>query len=212
MKDFITIKENVSSEIVEKKSKFIANLFYVESVKEAEEIIKQTNKKYFDARHNCIAYRVLENEQIVEKSSDNGEPSGTAGAPMLSILQKNNLANVLVIVTRYFGGILLGTGGLVRAYSNSLLQAIENGTIVEKCIGQELEVVLEYSEFENFKYYCKNNDINIVNSQYSENIVCKIEAQEGQKQRLVEDFQSKNIKLIDICELSKKYITKSKEK
>ncbi len=212
MKDFITIKENVSSEIVEKKSKFIANLFYVESVKEAEEIIKQTNKKYFDARHNCIAYRIVEDEQIVEKSSDNGEPSGTAGAPMLNILQKNNLANVLVIVTRYFGGILLGTGGLVRAYSNSLLQAIENSIIVEKCIGQELKVVLEYSEFENFKYYCKNNDINIVNSQYSENIVCKIEAQEAQKQRLLEDFQSKNIKLIDICELSKKYITKSKEK
>lgn len=212
MKDFITIKENVSSEIVEKKSKFIANLFYVESVKEAEEIIKQINKKYFDARHNCIAYRIVEDEQIVEKSSDNGEPSGTAGAPMLNILQKNNLANVLVIVTRYFGGILLGTGGLVRAYSNSLLQAIENSTIVEKCIGQEIEVVLEYSEFENFKYYCKNNDINIVNSQYSENIVCKIEAQEAQKQRLLEDFQSKNIKLIDICELSKKYITKSKEK
>ncbi len=212
MKDFITIKENVSSEIVEKKSKFIANLFYVESVKEAEEIIKQINKKYFDARHNCIAYRVVENEQIIEKSSDNGEPFGTAGAPMLNILQKNNLANVLVIVTRYFGGILLGTGGLVRAYSNSLLQAIENSTIVEKCIGQEIEVVLEYSEFENFKYYCKNNDINIVNSQYSENIVCKIEAQEAQKQRLLEDFQSKNIKLIDICELSKKYITKSKEK
>lgn len=88
MKDFITIKENVSSEIVEKKSKFIANLFYVESVKEAEEIIKQTNKKYFDARHNCIAYRIVEDEQIVEKSSDNGEPSGTAGAPMLNILQK----------------------------------------------------------------------------------------------------------------------------
>ncbi len=212
MKDFITIKENVSSEIVEKKSKFIANLFYVESVREAEEIIKQTNKKYFDARHNCIAYRIVENEQIVEKSSDNGEPSGTAGAPMLSILQKNNLANVLVIVTRYFGGILLGTGGLVRAYSNSLLNAIENSEVVEKCIGQELQVTLEYGEFENFKYYCKNNGINIVDSQYSENIVCKIEAQEAQKQRLLGDFQSKNIKLIDICELSKKYITKSKEK
>lgn len=212
MKDFITIKENVSSEIVEKKSKFIANLFYVESVREAEEIIKQTNKKYFDARHNCIAYRIVENEQIVEKSSDNGEPSGTAGAPMLSILQKNNLANVLVIVTRYFGGILLGTGGLVRAYSNSLLNAIENSEVLEKCIGQELQVTLEYGEFENFKYYCKNNSINIVDSQYSENIVCKIEAQEAQKQRLLGDFQSKNIKLIDICELSKKYITKSKEK
>lgn len=212
MRDFITIKENVSSEIVEKKSKFIANLFYVETVKEAEEIIKQINKKYFDARHNCIAYRIVENEQIVEKSSDNGEPSGTAGAPMLNILQKNNLANVLIIVTRYFGGILLGTGGLVRAYSNSLLEAIENSTLIEKCIGQELDVCLIYSEFDNFKYYCKNNNINIVDSKYSENIVCKIEAQEAQKQRLMKDFKSKNINLIDIKELSKKYITKSIEK
>ena len=118
MQEFFTIKENVLAEIVEKKSKFIANLFYIESQQEAEKIIKQIKKKYYDARHNCIAYRVIENDSVIEKSSDDGEPSGTAGAPMLNILQKNNLCNVLVVVTRYFGGILLGTGGLVRAYSN----------------------------------------------------------------------------------------------
>ena len=126
MKEFITIKQNVQAEIIEKKSKFIANFFYVENVEEAEKMIKETKKKYFDARHNCIAYRVVEDGQIIEKSSDDGEPSGTAGSPMLNILQKNNLANVLIVVTRYFGGILLGTGGLVRAYSDSLLKAIEN--------------------------------------------------------------------------------------
>ena len=124
MKEFVTIEESVKTEIVEKKSKFIANLFYIENVDEAEKIIKETRKKYFDARHNCIAYRVIDKEQLIEKSSDDGEPSGTAGAPMLNILQKNNLVNVLIIVTRYFGGILLGTGGLVRAYSNSLLEAV----------------------------------------------------------------------------------------
>lgn len=209
MKEFITIAENVQTEFVEKKSKFIANLFYIENSEEAEKLIKETKKKYFDARHNCIAYRTIQGENLIEKSSDDGEPSGTAGAPMLNILQKNNLVNVLIIVTRYFGGILLGTGGLVRAYSNSLLQAIENSIKVEKCFGQEVEISLEYSEFENFKYYCKNNKINIVDSQYTENIICKIELEEVIKQKLLKDFETKNINLKYIKELSKKYITKS---
>lgn len=209
MDSFITIQNNVQTEIIEKKSKFIANLYYIESVKEAEEIITKIKKKYFDARHNCIAYRIIE-ENLVEKSSDDGEPSGTAGAPMLSILQKNNLVNVLVIITRYFGGILLGTGGLVRAYSNCLLQVIEKSERIEKCYGHELEVSLEYNEFENFKYYCKNNKINIVETQYLENIVCKIEIEEKVKNQLIGDLEIKNINLKNIKELSKKYITKSK--
>lgn len=210
MENFITIKENIQAEIVEKKSKFIANLFYIESVKEAEEIIGKLKKKYFDARHNCIAYRVIDNESLIEKSNDDGEPSGTAGQPMLNILQKNNLVNVLVVVTRYFGGILLGTGGLVRAYSGSLLEAIAKSEKIEKCYGQELEVILEYNEFENFKYYCKNSEINIISTQYLENIVCKIEVEEKIKSKLMDDFETKNINLKNIKELSKKYITKSK--
>ena len=124
MEEFVTIKDNVQFELVEKKSRFIANLFYVESTQKAENIIKEIRKKYYDAKHNCIAYRIIDNGRIVEKASDDGEPSGTAGAPMLNILQKNNLANVLIIVTRYFGGILLGTGGLVRAYSARFIRSI----------------------------------------------------------------------------------------
>ena len=112
-----TIKENASCEIVEKK--FIANVFYVESKEEAEDFIKQIHKQYHDAKHHCYAYRISSKENIIEKASDDGEPSGTAGAPILTILSKNHLANVLVIVTRYFGGILLGTGGLVKAYSKA---------------------------------------------------------------------------------------------
>ena len=155
--EFSTIEKNVTAEVVDKKSKFIANFIYVDDVIKAEQLIKETRKKYFDARHNCIAYRIIENDQIIEKSSDDGEPSGTAGAPMLNILQKNNLANVLIIVTRYFGGILLGTGGLVRAYSDSLLKAIDQANIIKKCLGEELEVTLDYNAFENFKYYFKRN-------------------------------------------------------
>ena len=195
--------------IIEKKSKFIGNLFYVENSEEAEKVINATKKKYFDAKHNCVAYRVVEDEKIIERFSDDGEPSGTAGLPMLNILQKNNLVNVVIIVTRYFGGILLGTGGLVRAYQNSLMLALEKSTKINKILGNVLEVTLEYSEFENFKYYCKNNKINIIETKYQENIVCKIELEEDKKQKLNDDFRTKNINLTDIKELYKKYITKS---
>ena len=211
MEEFITIEENVQTEITEKKSKFIANLFYVENVEEAEELIKKTKKKYFDAKHNCIAYRVIEKGQIIEKSSDDGEPSGTAGQPILSILQKNNLANVLIIVTRYFGGILLGTGGLVRAYSSSLLNAIEETKKVTKCLGQELQVELDYNEFENFKYYCKKNKINIIKVEYQEYIECTISLEFNIKEKLMKDYEGKKISLKNIQELSIKYITKSIE-
>lgn len=209
MKEFITIQENVQAEIVEKKSKFIANLIYIETVEEAEDVIKKTKKKYFDAKHNCIAYRVVEDNQIIERSSDDGEPSGTAGAPMLTILQKNDLANVVVIVTRYFGGILLGTGGLVRAYSDSLLKAISLSKLCKKCLGVEMEVVLEYSNYENFKYYCKNKEISIVDVQYAEEIVCKIELEDDKRMQLLEDFETKKVMIQNLKDLSQKYISKS---
>lgn len=208
MKEFTTIKDTIQAEIIEKKSKFIANLFYVESAEQAEDIIKETKKRYHDARHNCVAYRIIEDEKIVEKASDDGEPSGTAGMPMLQILKSNNLANVLVIVTRYFGGILLGTGGLVRAYSNSLIKAIEKSQKQEKCLGVEVELNIEYPEFENFKYYCKKNKINIINTNYSENIVCNIELEESKKQKLLEDYREKKINISKINDLSIKYINK----
>ena len=144
MEEFITIKENSQSEIVEKKSKFIANIFYVETKEEAEKIIQENKKRYHDARHNCFAYRVIENDRIIDRASDDGEPSGTAGAPMLNILVKNMLCNVLIIVTRYFGGILLGTGGLVRAYSEVTSNVIKNAEKIQKCKGFELLVKIEY--------------------------------------------------------------------
>ena len=209
MENFITIKENIKTEIVVKKSKFIANLIRIESQEEAENTIKQLKKKYYDARHNCVAYRVIEDERIVEKSSDDGEPSGTAGGPMLNILQKNNLCNVVVVVTRYFGGILLGTGGLVRAYSDATMEAIEISEKVEKCLGIEAEVNLDYNNLENFKYYCKINNINIGNIEYSDIIVCKIEIEEEMKSKLIEDFETKKVNLINLKILNKKLINKS---
>ena len=142
-----TIKENTSAEIVEKKSKFIANLFYVQSQEEVEEKIKEIKKKYYDARHNCYAYSIMTDKGIINKMSDDGEPSGTAGNPMLSILLKKELVNVLVIVTRYFGGILLGTGGLVRAYSEATIEAIEKAKFVIEENGYEIELIIECSPY-----------------------------------------------------------------
>ena len=194
---FITIQDKGKAEIVEKKSKFIANLYYVENKEQAENKIKELKKKYFDARHNCVAYRVIENENIIEKSSDDGEPSGTAGAPMLNILQKNNLCNVLVVVTRYFGGILLGTGGLVRCYSEATIRAIENADKIEICQGVEFKVRLEYSELENFKYYCKKNNINIVDTQYFDDVVCLLEMKEEFKDIFLKDFDMRNINILE---------------
>lgn len=209
MKNFISIKENVESEITVKKSKFICNLIKVESQIEAENKIKEIKKKYHDARHNCIAYRVAENDQIIEKSSDDGEPSSTAGEPMLNILQKTNMCNILAVVTRYFGGILLGTGGLVRAYSDSLNESIKNSEKIEKCIGLEAEVQIDYNNLDNFKYYCKTNDIFIKDFEYLNVIICKIQFEEEKKDKILIDFETKKINLIDLKILSKKIIDKS---
>lgn len=208
MDTFITIKENVSAEITEKKSRFIANIIKVENKAEAEANINMLKKKYYDAKHNCIAYRINEEQGIIEKSSDDGEPQGTAGQPMLNILQKNNLSNILVVVTRYFGGILLGTGGLVRAYSEATIKAIEKATKVTKKLGVKMEVTLEYNEYEKFKYYCKINEINIQNVKYEENIVCNITLEEKTKDKLISDFETKNIKIKNLKEFDKIYIEK----
>ena len=212
MENFLTINENIESEITVKKSKFICNLIKIETQEEAEEQIKKIKKKYHDARHNCVAYRIQENDTIVEKASDVGEPSGTAGGPMLNILQKNNLCNILVVVTRYFGGILLGTGGLVRAYSDSMQNALKLTEKIEKCIGLEFEAELEYNNLETFKYYCRKNNINIVNIQYENTIICKIQLEENTKSKLINDFETKNINLTNLRFLSKKIINKCKVK
>ena len=202
----ITIKEHIQSEIVEKKSKFIANIFFIESVEEAENKIKEIKKKYHDARHNCSSYRVLEEGKIVEKSSDDGEPSGTAGGPMLNILQKRDLVNVVVIVTRYFGGILLGTGGLVRAYSDVTQNAIEEAEKQEIILGKEFEVKVDYSSLEKLKYYARINSINISKIEYGNEIICILQISNENINKFIEDIEKKNLNIIEYREIGEKYI------
>ena len=212
MEEFITILNDESAEIIEKKSKFIANLIHVESIEEAENSIKEIKKRYHDARHNCVAYRVSEGGRIIEKSSDDGEPSGTAGGPMLNILQKNNLCNLVVIVTRYFGGILLGTGGLVRAYSEATQQAIEKSIKIKKVQGIEIEVGLDYANLDIFKYYCKNNEINIQKIDYYENIVLKVQMEKNRKNIFLNDIETKKLNVQYFQVIEEKYINKTVEK
>lgn len=167
---FNTISDNVSSELIEKKSKFIANAFQVKSEEEAKNKINEISKKYYDAKHNCFAYIISDGKNIIEKASDNGEPSGTAGKPILNILKSKNLQNVLVIVTRYFGGILLGTGGLTRAYSNSAKFCIEQASIIKQEPGNKYKISASYSEIKNIQYELEKNNIQIEKIEYGENV------------------------------------------
>ena len=207
---FLTIQEEKLEEnIVEKKSKFIGTLFYVDSEEKAQEIIKDTKKHYYDARHNCFAYRVMTEDGVVERFSDDGEPSGTAGGPMLNILSKNNLCNVLIIVTRYFGGILLGTGGLVRAYSEATTKVIEAATFASETIGLEVETEIDYTQLELLKYYCRKNNIKIVNTIYENNIKCIIEVTDEELEKLL-DENSSNCRILGHRIIAKKSIRKLK--
>ena len=158
MENFLTIQEEEQTQIVEKKSKFIAEIYPVTNIQEVQNKIKEVKKIYYDAKHHCIAYRIIEEGRIIERASDDGEPSGTAGAPMLNLLKGNNLCNVLVVVTRYFGGILLGTGGLVRAYSEATNLVIQKSKLICKTEGYEIILKLEYNNLDAFTYYCKNNN------------------------------------------------------
>ena len=202
----ITIKEHTQSEIVEKKSKFIANIYFVKSIEEAENKIKETKKEYHDARHNCNCYRVIEEGKVIEKQSDDGEPSGTAGGPMLNILQKKDLVNVVVIVTRYFGGILLGTGGLVRAYSDVTQKAIDEAEKREIKLGVEYEVKVDYSNLEKLKYYARTNNINIINTEFQNDILCTLQISNEKESKFLEDIEKKNLNIIEYKKICEKYI------
>ena len=172
-----TIKESNVAEIIEKKSRFIAQIFYIESKEEAEKIILETKKKYYDAKHNCYAYTLYDytEGEIYSKSSDDGEPSGTAGIPILSVIKGNELINSLIIVTRYFGGILLGTGGLVRAYKGATEKVVKTSTFLHFANGYEVKICVDYKNWDEFNYYCKNNGIRIIKTEFSEKIECIFE-------------------------------------
>lgn len=196
------ITSNGTGEIVEKKSRFIANTFYVESVEEAESKIAQLNKKYYDARHNCYAYVIGDNCEIT-KCSDNGEPSGTAGKPILEVITGAGLTNILIVVTRYFGGVLLGTGGLVRAYTQAAQAGVAASQVGEKVYGRLLDITIDYGRVGAVQYYLTQNDISIRDSQYAADVRFEICVREPDAERIQKDLIQKCDGQIKIEEMEK---------
>lgn len=164
-----TVYVGSTGEIEEKKSRFIATVREVKTKDEAEAFIQVCKKKYPDARHNCSAYILGEDGQI-EHSSDDGEPAGTAGKPMLEVLRGEKLTFCAVVVTRYFGGILLGTGGLVRAYTQAVKAGLLASRLIEKRKGFQIAFHAEYTDVGKIQYFIRQNDYTLIDTVYEADV------------------------------------------
>ena len=170
MKKYLAVYKGGSGEIIEKKSRFIAHVENVESVGEAQEFIELMKKEYWDARHNCYAFSVG-TDQPVTRCSDDGEPSGTGGKPILEVIQGSGIRNIVIVVTRYFGGTLLGTGGLVRAYTDAARAGIEGSEIIEKIPGYRADLHMDYGDVGKVQYLLVQNDIVTESTDFTDKVV-----------------------------------------
>lgn len=164
-----TLYKLCETQIIEKKSRFIATSKPIISEEEAQAFIYELRKKYNDATHNVYAYRVFENNQI-ERQSDDGEPSGTAGLPILDVLRKENIQNAVTVVTRYYGGTLLGAGGLVRAYGSCAKNSILSSGIIEKVLYQTISIKVDYNLSGKVQYETLKNNYIIKDTMYLDNV------------------------------------------
>ena len=184
VKEYATILEHGTGEIVEKKSRFIGYVRHVETEEEALSFVNEIKKKHYDARHNCYAYTIGE-EQPLLRFSDDGEPGGTAGKPILEVITGKKLCNVCIVVTRYFGGTLLGTGGLVRAYTDASKEALKN---CETKLMQRLipaDITTTYTDMGKIQYILGQENISIENSLYAEDVEFTILFQENKEKELI---------------------------
>ena len=167
--NYKTVSRGGTAEIVEKKSRFIAHSAHVESEEEALAFIEQIKKQYWDARHNCHAFSVgVTNETA--RCSDDGEPAQTAGKPMLDVLMGQQLKNTVVVVTRYFGGTLLGTGGLVRAYSAAVQEGLKESLIIEKFLCRRVRMSMDYTMLGKMQYLAAKLNLMILDTLYTEGV------------------------------------------
>lgn len=167
--NYKTVYRGGTAEIVEKKSRFIARSAHVESEEEALAFIEQIKKQYWDARHNCHAFSVgVTNETA--RCSDDGEPAQTAGKPMLDVLMGQQLKNTVVVVTRYFGGTLLGTGGLVRAYSAAVQEGLKESLIIEKFLCRRVRMSMDYTMLGKMQYLAAKLNLMILDTLYTEGV------------------------------------------
>lgn len=157
----------------EKKSRFLGEAIPVSSAKDISSSLDRIRKQYYDARHHCYAW-ILGEKRDLKKVSDDGEPSGTAGLPILKVMEGAECTNLLIIVTRYFGGTLLGTGGLVRAYTNAARGALINAGIVRMNPGEVLQLTMDYSLFDSVSYYLRSEQIQVRDTAYTDKVVLAI--------------------------------------
>lgn len=185
MKEYKTVEFENSDEFIEKKSKFIGYVKPVKTQEEATEFINKIKSKHWDATHNVYAYVLQENN--IQRYSDDGEPSGTAGVPVLDVILKSNLVDVCVVVTRYFGGTLLGAGGLVRAYSHGSKIAVEAGNIITMAPCSILKVCVDYSFYDRLNILLNDFSANVEDTQFSDNVSVTFSI----KQEKTADLQNK---------------------
>lgn len=185
--DINTVYKGSSAEIVEKKSRFIGEVYPVTSEEEAVEILEKVKKMYWDARHHCWAY-VIGETQAVERFSDDGEPVGTAGKPILEVLRGAELTNTLIVVTRYFGGTLLGTGGLVRAYTKASQEALELSTIITRISGFKLKITTDYTGIGKIQYILGQKKIAVLDSEYTDKVEIYVLVSEEEEQKLISEI------------------------
>lgn len=174
-----------SGEIVEKKSRFIATLEKIETEEDALAFIARMKKQYWDARHNCYAFVAGKNHEL-QRCSDDGEPNGTAGRPMLDVLLREDVHNLAVVVTRYFGGTLLGTGGLVRAYQKAVQEGLKNSIVIEEMQGKVLTVDTDYNSVGKIQYILAQREIITMESAYTDKVQIKAMVPVGRLEELQE--------------------------
>lgn len=184
-----TVYSGGEGEIIEKKSRFIATVRPVSSEEEAVAFIGEMKKKYWDARHNCSAFVIGERQEI-SRCSDDGEPAQTAGRPILDVLLREDIHNVAVVVTRYFGGVLLGTGGLVRAYQKATQEGLAASVMIDKKEGRQLTVGTDYNRLGKLQYLIAQKNLTTIDSQYTERVelflMVPVEEQEEVTKEIVE--------------------------
>ena len=182
----IFLKEGGEGYYEEKKSRFLAACYRIENEEDAAGFIEAAKKKYWDARHNCYAYVIGANNELM-RFSDDGEPSGTAGKPILEVLTARGIHNCLIIVTRYFGGTLLGTGGLVRAYQKSSIDAVDNSILARRTKGSRITISTDYSSAGKIQYAAQQNGWMLTDTIYAADVSLVMEVPMPERERVVKE-------------------------
>ncbi len=202
--DQILLIKGAEAELVEKKSRFIATVRPVASEEEAAAFVEEMKKKYYDARHNCSAYVIGSRAQIT-RSSDDGEPSGTAGRPMLEVLLGSGIRNIAAVVTRYFGGTLLGTGGLVRAYSGVLKEALAGCETARQHFGVRMNIRTDYNAVGKIQHILAGKNISVEDSVYAADVEMTVIAPVEEFERLCQYIGEATSARAEIREIERLY-------